>query len=151
MATHYLELMKLNHWHPSNSVFPYGGSTITSVGEESRRWDSFRFKLANGTGSPHMFLQQYLKKWMPLIQWFLTFFAPWTPKSEKNFHRPINYHSVLPKGTVLYCCDHHRPSRTVLLNRWAAKLFLFGLESITQLISAKNTSRSRQISSFQFN
>ena len=24
-----------------------------------------------------------------LRQWFLTFFAPWTPKSENNFHGPL--------------------------------------------------------------
>ena len=28
-------------------------------------------------------------------QWFLTFFAPWTPRSQKKFHGPLNYQSVL--------------------------------------------------------
>ena len=30
-----------------------------------------------------------------LGQCFLTFFAPWTPKSRKNFHGALNYQSVL--------------------------------------------------------
>ena len=30
-----------------------------------------------------------------LEQWFLTFFAQWTPKSQKYFHGPLNYQNVL--------------------------------------------------------
>ena len=30
----------------------------------------------------------------PLEQLFLSFFAPETPKSQENFHRPLNYQSV---------------------------------------------------------
>jgi hypothetical protein len=26
-----------------------------------------------------------------LVQWFLTFFAPWTPKGHKNFHGPLKF------------------------------------------------------------
>ena len=32
---------------------------------------------------------------IPLRQWFLTFFAPRTPTSQKNFHGPLNYQSAL--------------------------------------------------------
>jgi len=27
--------------------------------------------------------------WDSLDQWFLNFFAPWTPNSPKNFHGPL--------------------------------------------------------------
>ena len=30
-----------------------------------------------------------------LVQWFLTFFASWTPKSQKKFHGPLNYQIVI--------------------------------------------------------
>ena len=31
-------------------------------------------------------------------QWFLTFFAPRTAKSQKNFHGPLNYQSEMLVG-----------------------------------------------------
>ena len=71
------------------------------------------------------------------------------------------YHGMVHKPN--YCMIFNL-SRAVFLNRWAAahyvvghgtlfwwaaKLFLFCLESRNQLISATNASRSNQISSFQ--
>ena len=52
----------------------------------------------------------------------LSFFASWTSKSQKNFHGPLNYQSVMLvdslntckrglKGTVYYFCDLRGPPR----------------------------------------
>jgi len=57
-----------------------------------------------------------------LGQWFLTFFAPWTPKSLNKFHGPLKYLyiqladplipvKVVYLGTILYFSDLHGPPR----------------------------------------
>ncbi len=32
---------------------------------------------------------------LSVVQWFLTFFAPWTPKSKNNFHGALKCYYVL--------------------------------------------------------
>ena len=49
------------HLQESNNVFPWGGSTITSFLEYCVYFPEGRVKLDMGTGSPHMYLQLYLK------------------------------------------------------------------------------------------
>jgi len=57
-----------------------------------------------------------------LNQWFLTFFAPWTPKRLNKFHGPLKCFYILLTdpliqvkvvylGTVLYFSDLHGPPR----------------------------------------
>jgi len=54
------------------------------------------------------------------MQWFLTFFAPWTPKSQNNFQGHLKcYHVLLADplipvkevqmGKLLYFSDLHGP------------------------------------------
>ncbi len=49
------------HLQVSNNVFPIGGSTMTSFLEYCEYFPEGRVKLDIGTGSPHMYLQLYLK------------------------------------------------------------------------------------------
>jgi len=64
------------------------------------------------------------KKIFSLKQWFLTFFAPLTTKSQNNFHGPLKCYYILltdplilvkevKMGTLLYFSDLHEPPRAL--------------------------------------
>ncbi len=40
-------------------------------------------------------LLQFMTPKYPLDPWFLTFFAPWTPKGSKSFHGPLKFFRTL--------------------------------------------------------
>jgi len=76
-----------------------------------------QFKSVNAESSV-AFLDQHHD--ISIEQWFLTFFAPRTPKSQNNFHGTLNCNNILQAdpliperevkmGTVLYFSDLHGP------------------------------------------
>jgi len=49
------------------------------------------------------------------IQWFLTFFDPWTPKSQNNVHGPLKSHYILLADPLIPVKDVHQMSTCTVL------------------------------------
>jgi len=72
-----------------------------------------------------MLIEELLHASLGIAQWFLTFFAPWTPKSWNKFHGPLKCFYILLTdplipvkvvymSTVLYFSDLHGPPRPTM-------------------------------------